>query len=230
MTDGPRFVLVHGAYHGAWCWDLLRLELERCGAAAIAVDLPIDHPDAGAEAYAAAVTASVPPGYGPVVVVGHSMAGLTIPLLPRTLDVERLVYLCALAPQPGVSFDDQNADAGTGFVPSETPYENPDGSASWPARGAVDLFYHDCPPALAAWAARSLRPQHWTITREVTPLRAFHDLPVTYIVAGEDRVLAPDWCRRLARERLGVEPIEIDGGHSPFLSRPAELARLLLAR
>lgn len=118
----------------------------------------------------------------------------------------------------------------TGFAPSETPYENPDGSASWPEQGAVEIFYHDCPSELATWAARSLRPQHWTITREVTPLRAFPHVPVTYVVAREDRTLSPDYCRRIARERLGVDPVEIDGGHSPFLSRPAELADLLLAR
>ncbi len=74
------FVLVHGAYHGAWCWDQLRAELERGGHATTAVDLPCDDPDAGAERYVDEVLHAIPKQPDALVMVGHSLAGLTIPI------------------------------------------------------------------------------------------------------------------------------------------------------
>ncbi|HYT12045.1 MAG TPA: alpha/beta fold hydrolase, partial [Candidatus Nitrosopolaris sp.] len=74
------FVLVHGAYHGAWCWDELRTELERGGHSSTAVELPIEDPDAGAERYVDEVLQAVPRQADAVVMVGHSLAGLTIPI------------------------------------------------------------------------------------------------------------------------------------------------------
>jgi pimeloyl-ACP methyl ester carboxylesterase len=91
------------------------------------------------------------------------------------------------------------------------------------------MLFHDCPPAIASGAARRLRRQHWRVTQEVTPLRRWPEVPSTYIVATGDRAVAPRYCRELARARLGSDAVEIEGGHSPFLARPAALASLLLA-
>jgi len=71
--------LVHGSYHGAWCWDFLRPELERRGHRVITMDLPISDPTLGAADYAKAVEAALDPDTEPIL-VGHSMAGLVIPL------------------------------------------------------------------------------------------------------------------------------------------------------
>jgi hypothetical protein len=104
---------------------------------------------------------------------------------------------------------------------------HPDGSSSWPERGAVEIFYHDCDPVVATASARKLRPQHWRITQEVTPLRAWPAVPAAYIVCAGDRAISPAYSSRAARELLGVEAFEMPGGHSPFLSRPADLATRL---
>ena len=84
-------------------------------------------------------------------------------------------------------------------------------------------------PDLAAWAGVRLRPQAYDIFDEPSPLVAWPDVPASYIVCRDDHAVNPDWGRTAARERLGVEPIEIDGGHSPFLTRPTELASVLAA-
>ncbi len=94
-------------------------------------------------------------------------------------------------------------------------------------RTATELFFSDVPRDLVAWAVARLRPQCYRVMQEPTPLDAWPAVPSSYIVCRDDRALNPDWARAVARDRLGVEPIEIDGGHSPFLSRPAELARLI---
>src|SRR5487761_354226 len=111
------FALVHGAYHGAWCWDLMRHELERDGHSTSAVDLPREHPDAGAERYADRVVQAIPKGEG-LVAVGHSLGGLTIPIVSSMTPTLAAVYLCALVPVPGLSFDGQHAEIGTGLPAS----------------------------------------------------------------------------------------------------------------
>jgi hypothetical protein len=76
------------------------------------------------------------------------------------------------------------------------------------------------PPEDAAWAASRLRGQAWTITREVSPLDAWPTVPATYILGIEDPVINPTWSRRVVPELLGVAPVELPGGHSPFPAAP----------
>ncbi len=222
------FVLVHGAYHGAWCWDELRAELERGGHASTAVDLPCDDPDAGAELYVDEVLLAIPKQSDPVVLVGHSLAGLIIPIAASRTRTAITIYLCAMLPVPGLSWDAQHADALTDFQPSEPAIEHADGSASWPERGAIESFYQDCEPEVAKAAARRLRRQHWKVTQEVTPLREWPPVPAAYVLCSDDRTISPAYGRRAARLQLRVDPVELPGGHSPFLSRPRELAQVLV--
>ncbi len=222
------FVLVHGAYHGAWCWDALRAELALTGHTTSAADLPCEDPDAGAERYADEVVHSMPRSADRVVVVGHSLAGLTIPLVADRTRTLLTVYLCALVPVPGLSFDAQHADMATGFEPSEPAHGEPDGSASWPESGAIEVFYHDCDPQVAKDASRRLRRQYWRVTEEVTPLRRRPAVRSAYIFCSGDRLISTRYSRKAATELLGVEPVEMPGGHSPFLSRPRDLAGMLV--
>ena len=96
------FALVHGAGHGAWCWERLIPRLETLGHRALAMDLPCEDRAAGATRYAEVVDRAIGPA-SDLVVVGHSLGGLTIPLVADRRPVRRLVYLCALVPEPGRS-------------------------------------------------------------------------------------------------------------------------------
>jgi pimeloyl-ACP methyl ester carboxylesterase len=223
------FALVHGAWHGGWSWDLLRPEFERRGHRAVAVDLPCDDPAAGCARYAEVVAEALVAETDDVVAVGHSLGGLTIPLLPALRPVARLVFLCALLPRPGRSLVDQLKEEEIfvrGFPQGARRDELR--RSFWPSLdAAVDELYADCPETVGAWAASRLRPQAREPSVEPSPLAAWPDVPCTYVVAGEDQVIDPGWQRRAARERLGLEPWELEAGHSPFLTRPAELAALL---
>ena len=73
-----------------------------------------------------------------------------------------------------------------------------------------------------------LRPQSAAPRLDPWPVDALPDVERTSILCRDERVIAPAWSRTMSRDLLGVEPIELDGGHSPFLSRPAELADILV--
>lgn len=221
--------LVHGSYHGAWCWDFLRPELERLGHRVVAVDMPISEPGLGAADYAAAVDAVLDPKGEPVL-VGHSMAGLVIPLVAARRPMRRLIFLAAMLPSPGRSANEQRrAEPIDGRIPPTTAEWTDLGDDVWAvgAATATELFYHDAQPAVARWATARLRPQCYNIMSEVTPLTEWPDVDCRSIVCRDDRALNPEWGRVAARDRLGVDAVQIDGGHSPFLTRPAELARLI---
>jgi pimeloyl-ACP methyl ester carboxylesterase len=223
------FGLVHGAYHGAWCWGPTVVELERRGHHALTVDLPCENSAAGAAAYAAAAVEAFTAAGDDLVVVGHSLGGLTIPLVAQARPVQRLVYLCAMLPRLGRTQDEVIDDEPEMLLPSSEgrPYTGDDGASHWRPEDAARRFFSDCPPDIASWAAQRLRGQFWQITQEVTPLLAWPSVPSSYVLGTADPIVNPEWSRRVVPEVLGVAPIEIDAGHSPFLSVPGTLVDAL---
>lgn len=225
------FALVHGAYHGPWCWDLLVPELAQRGHTVVTVDLPIEDPGAGAEAYAQAANAAIEDLEEPVV-VGHSMGGLVVPLVARSRPVARMVFLSAFLPEPGSSLAEQRAreNIDPDFELSAVQFTDlGDGVYEMGEQTAAEMFFHDVSPTLRDWALSRLRPQSYRFMEEITPLESWPDCESDYIVCRDDRAVNPAWGREVASGRLGVVPFELDGGHSPFLSRPSELADLLSA-
>jgi pimeloyl-ACP methyl ester carboxylesterase len=225
------FALVHGTWHGAWCWDRLIPELEDRGHGVIAMDLPSDDPTATFDDYADAVAGELEAHRGDdLVVVGHSLAGLTIPLVPTRQRVSRLVYLCALVPVPGSSFMDQLATEDMlhlGYVAGLSAPDS-DGRRGWADEGlARDFMYADCDPEATKQAVARLRPQAQAPYARRCSLDAFPGTPATYVVCSEDRLVKPDWSRSVARERLDADLVQLPGSHSPFLSRPPDLASVL---
>ena len=221
--------LVHGSYHGAWCWDLLRPELERLGHRVIAMDLPISDPALGAADYARTVESALEPGSEPVL-VGHSIAGLVVPLVAASRPIRRLIFLAAFLPSPGQSANDQRrTEPIDGRVPPTTSEWIDVGENVWMVgpKTATELFFPDATPAVARWATQRLRPQSYRIMDETTPLTTWPDVESRSIVCRDDRAMNPAWFRAASRDRLGVEPVELSGGHSPFLTRPVELALAL---
>ncbi len=225
------FALVHGAWHGGWAFDALSAELEARGHRAVAPDLPCDDPEADASRYAAAVCEALDRAQAgdDVVAVGHSLGGLTIPLVAAARPVRHMLWLCALVPIPGRSMSER-WDEPDLFPPgpAERIGRNAAGLSYWPdPADAIEAMYADCDPDLAGRAVDRLRPQASAPGREVCPLAGWPDVPSTYLVCAEDLMIGPAWSRRAARNLLGVTTLEWPGSHSPMLARPAELADLL---
>jgi pimeloyl-ACP methyl ester carboxylesterase len=204
------FALIHGGGGSAWDWHLVTPELRERGHDSVAVDLPSEDASAGWWEYADAVVQAVG-DRSEVVVVGHSLGGFTAPLVCTRIPVDLLVLVAAMIPSAGELFADWWANTG---------YEE---------SGYDDVFYHDVPPELAAEARRRERDEAASALREPWPLEAWPDTPARYLLCRDDRMFPAGWARRHARERLGIDADEMDGGHYISLSCPRELAGRLVA-
>lgn len=191
------------------------------------MDLPAEDTTAGVSTCADVVVDALRDVIDDVVVVGHSGGGLIVPVVAARRRVKRMIFVAAIIPRPGISFADQRKADGPTTGGRKITHE--DGTQSRPPEEARRIYYHDCSEEQIAWAIPRLRRQSQAPALEPSPLRAWPDVPSSYIVCKRDRSLDPDWERGIAHERLGVTPLEIDTGHSPFLARPAELADLLVA-
>lgn len=244
-----RFILVHGGFHGAWCWERILPELERLGHQGVAVDLP------GHGTRAAERPASYRERIQPIldvlregdVLVGHSGGGYDICVAANEAP-ERIAHMIFLA--AGLPIEGKAVIEATGGAMEQGPAGHarvhrlmddstgmsrftrllPDGTMEWTSRdGARAMFYHDCDDATVDWAFARLTPGISPFPQEKLFLKAFWDaqLPRSYILCRQDRAKPLAMSEEVIR-RLGVEPLIIDSSHSPFLSRPAELAELFV--
>ena len=208
------FAFIHGAGDAGWYWHLVEARLRARGQRTVAPDLPCDDDAAGLPEYADTVAGTVAADGDPgsLVIVAQSLGGFTAPLVCDRVAAALLVLVAAMIPAPG------EAPAGywaaTGWDQEEREeYDD-----------TVALFYQDVSPALAAEALRRSRPQSEARMGEPSPLRAWPAVPTRVLIGRRDRLLPASFQRRVTRERLGITPDEIDSGHTPALSRPAELA------
>ncbi|MDP9862555.1 MULTISPECIES: alpha/beta hydrolase [Streptosporangium] len=218
-TDQPRkLVLVHGAWHGPCCWDRLVPELESRGWSASTVDLPSTSgdPDAGMYDDARAVREHLETVEGPVTVLAHSYGGVPVTEVAETVpNVERLVYLAAHMLNAGEAV----------ITPIGGPWFPPETKIVPCPEPAREAFYHDVPAELADTAVARLRPQSARAFTEEQTRASWRTIPSALIVCDDDRSLPELFVKRQLTMADVVR--HLPGGHSPFLSRPVELAGLI---
>ena len=111
-----------------------------------------------------------------------------------------------------------------GFEKVKTDEENNFSSLK---KETIPFLYDDCSVELQEWAFNKLRKQH-SYWQEENPQDEWPEASVLAIICTEDKVIDPAWSEQIARDWLEVTPIMLPGGHSPFLSRPKELAEVLM--
>jgi pimeloyl-ACP methyl ester carboxylesterase len=214
------FVPIHAAGDSAWSWHMVAAELRERGHDVVAVDLPADDESAGLSDYADAVVDAIGERTN-LVVVAHSFGGFTGPLVCERVPVRVLVMVSAMIPAPGEPPADWWANTRHG----EARREAGDGELD-----DIETYYHDVAPELAAEAMRRDRNHpSGRAYEEPWPLNQWPDVRTHFLLCRNDRLFPATWMRDLVRERLGITPDEIDSGHCPMLSQPAELARRLEA-
>jgi pimeloyl-ACP methyl ester carboxylesterase len=231
-----KYVLVHGSMHGAWCWSRFTDCLRSRGIDSVAVELPghgtrVDEL-ATLESYRDAVIDVVDQGD---ILVGHSLGGHVVTVAAdAVLDrIGGLVYLAAGVPEEGKSIADVASSLGDIGLDRHLDLVETAANGQCVIMRDVDstaeCFYHDCSAADQRWAFEHLTPQPLAPWAEPIHLARFWEstVPRSYIACAEDHLFPPE-VDRLFMDRLGVEsPVVMNTSHSPFLSRPAELADVL---
>jgi pimeloyl-ACP methyl ester carboxylesterase len=193
----------------------------------VVMDLPVGDGDATFVDYADAVLASYPAELEDCVLVGHSLGAMVLPLVLAARPAAFTVFLCGVIPNvDGRPWDDAPRMGRPEAYETE-PLD--DGSSAFrTVESARVSFYADCEPQDAEWAFERLRPQNSrSLWDRPYPLRRLPETPRAAIAALDDAAITIEFSRAVTRSRLGVDPIEIPGAHSPFLARPGELAGLL---
>lgn len=211
-------VLVHGAWHGSWCWNKLTGEL---GDRPVrTVDLPsVGDATAGLDEDAEALRDAVRAVAGPVMVTAHSYGGAVASrALSGLANVRHIVYLCAF-----VLDEDDSLLSAAGGAPLPWWRVRDDGLVD--ADNPERLFFNDLPSSAAATAAAALRPHSYRAFTGKQTTAAWRTIPSTYLVATDDQVVPADAQRAMA-QRCG-RTFELISSHSPFLSHPDYVASLL---
>lgn len=241
MTDAAApLVLIHGAWHGPWCWSGLIPLLEQAGREVHAPCLPgHDDPARPAPArismrhYQQAVGDCLDALDRPAVLVGHSMAGMLIATLADTLPtrVSRLVFLNAFLPRDGDSVFSLMAmleDTGTPSIARHMQLSADRLSYSLAPDILTDFFYNRSPVALQAEARRHYCPQpSLPLAARVKLGEAYTRVAKTCLFSHNDLVIPLPLQRHMRRRQSCEEWLQLDCDHSPFFSAPEALAAIL---
>ena len=218
------FVLVPGAGGQAWYWHRLVAELGARGHEAIAVELPGDDDTAGLDVYVKTVVDAIADRRH-VVLVAQSIGAFTAPQVCHEASVDLLVLLNAMIPAAGETAGAWWDNTGQALASAEMARR--EGRSEGFDLGEV--FFHDVPEDITKEAIAGGRDQSGRPFEDVWPLDHWPDVPTRVLVGRNDRFFPAEFQLRVARERLGIVPDEMPGGHLLALSRPAELADRLEA-
>lgn len=216
------FALIHGGFHTSRCWQLFADELTRRGHRALTVDLPVSDPAAGPEDYLAACVAAFEGAGEPVIVVGHSIAGWTALRLDGRIPVAGFIFLASCITFPAGLYPDEPLPMIVTDPTDWTPDER--GLITLDKDVAREAFYHDVPSELADEALSWLVPQAAVGVAGPEEQIIAPNAPAVYIRCAEDHAVAAPWAEFAAEILTGAPPRVIHTSHSPFLSRPVELA------
>ena len=221
----PTYVLVPGAGGMASFWDPVRREMDARGLASVAVDLPGDDPAKGLPDYVDLVVAAAS-GLDDIVLVGQSLGGFSASWAADRLPASRIVLLNAMIPLPGETSGEW-WDA-TGSSEARRNHDIREGRDPDANFDLETYFLHDVPADVLA-AMGDERDQTETVFVAPWGLEAWPDVPTTVLAARDDRFFPFTFQQRVARERLGIEAIEVPGGHLAALSRPVEVTDAIVS-
>lgn len=236
MAGARTFVLVAGAWHGAWCWQRLVPLLEARGHFVLTPELPgtgasrADPATASLDGWARLIAELVSVQSGPVVLVGHSRGGAVISRAAQMAhqNLRMLVYLAAyLLPQGTVAAAARADDAS--LIPDNMIAADSGVTCTLRPEILREAFYGDCDDETFGFARTRLSPE--PLKPLVSPLKisadVFGKVPRAYVECTRDRTISLR-AQRQMQAALPCEPVfTLESDHSPFLSHPRELADLL---
>lgn len=237
------FVLVHGSFHGNWCWNRLIPMLEREGHKVFAPNLPASGGDpapienADLASYATRVAGVIDGIAGPVILVGHSMGGIVTSQVSEQRPNRLLaaIYINGLLLRNDESlgsFLDANKALNVDDLVLKNMKVSADGqTATFPPEKAAEVFYNTCTAADADWAKSQLTPQRTKVygdKLQLTPER-YGKVKRFYVKGAKDHAVSPLYQDAMLKNTPCDQVFTLDGDHSPFLSAPDKLAEIILS-
>ena len=228
-----KFLLVHGSGHGAWCFEKLIKELQNKGYVAEAIDLPghgnnkIPLEDVTLEKYSSEILASLD---SPTIVLGHSMGGYPVSLAAQTdpTYIKHLIYLTAFVPEDGKTLAELRKKVDR-YPLTSVIRKTEDGLGFYiPKKYQKDIFYNDCSKQDIKLASEKLCVQ--AIKPQNTPIKLgvnFKKVSKSCVSCLDDQTIPIELQKKLSESIPEENKYEIKSGHSPFFSRPADLANIL---
>ena len=233
------YVVIHGAWHGGWCWNKVAPLLEKEGHTVVTPDLPSHGndktpiPEITLQAYAYRVCEVVNAQSGPVILVGHSMGGLVITQAAENCsdNIQKLVYLTAFLLQNGeflLQYAQEDTEA---LVLPHLVMVEDEGYATVKDEGIKPAFYADCSDEDVERAKSLLVPQAAApfATPVSTTAENFGRIPRVYIECLQDKAISPSIQKKMYTNLPCEKVISMNTSHSPFFSAPEALAGHLLA-
>jgi len=234
-----RFVLVHGAFVGGWCWEPVVELLERDGHDVIALDLPGSGADrtpveeVTLEAYVDRVCAELTLAGGPAILVGHSLGGVVITQAAAQVPelIARLVYVAAFVPRDGQSLLDLTRlpEGADDQVQANLVVEGAPAVGVLSDKAISRALFNCASNRQLEWALDRARPQALAPLGEPVMLGSRAPKPAVrvYVYTLRDHAIPPALQQRMVAESPCAHTYEIDTDHCPFISRPNSLARVL---
>jgi len=230
------FVLIHGAWQGAWCWSQIVPRLESRGHQALALDLPSHGEDptppekVGLQDYVQAVVGCVEELDAPPILVGHSMGAVVVAQVAEQIPdrIRAIVSVASSEPPDGASMLQMVGGSAPEYL-SELVWSPDRRTASITPAGVRNFFYNLCSPDVTDQAISRFKPQAvapYEAAIRITQER-YGRVPRFYIGCGQDRVVGRELQRRMCNGLPGDRIFSIDADHSPFFSAPEELTACL---
>jgi pimeloyl-ACP methyl ester carboxylesterase len=233
------FVLVHGAFHGGWCWYKVIAGLEAKGHTVVAPDLPghgrtlASAEPATYEGYVDHIVGVVNGCKERVVLVGHSMGGMVISGVAEAVPdkIAKLVYVCAYLPINGDSMVSMGMLSGEPSRLMAFTVPAADGkTVTLAGDGLRPVVYGDCSDEDVALAKLCLAPQSIAPSMAVVTLtERFGRVPRAYIECSEDQTVSLKQQRAMTARAPCAETHTLKSSHSPFFSMPDQLTGVLTA-
>jgi pimeloyl-ACP methyl ester carboxylesterase len=223
VTERPAIVLVPGAWHGPWAWRKVCNELSGSGWQTRTVELPsvaeTGGPRFGLHDDAQVIRHQIERIEGPVVVVAHSYGGVAASEGAADLpNVRHIVYLAAFQLDIGESI----LDACGGRPPD---WWNIHGDTVLP-RCPHEVFYGDLTPEDSDWAIAQLKPESLVAFTEAQAAAAWRTVPSTYVLCEQDRAIPLSAQEQMSARSTSTH--RLSASHSPYLSKPRAVARLIV--
>jgi pimeloyl-ACP methyl ester carboxylesterase len=220
---GRNVVLVHGAFADGSSWDKVIPLLEARGLHVVAVQNPLS----SLADDVAATRRVVDRQTGPVILVGHSWAGVVISEAGNDDKVKSLVYVAAFAPDSGQSIEDMTKGMPAPVWASELQKDSA-GYLTLSTKAVLADFAQDLPLPQRRLIAATQGPWASGCIAEKVTSAAWHDKPSYFVVAARDRMIDPTLQQTMAKT-IGAHVTKVDTSHVAMLSQPKAVADTIIA-